>query len=80
MGMPRDSNQRIKLARIDDARRQNLVAAARRIIYEEQYQVNSAAVEALLRDESLTPNVVCLIFVSTLAMRLIISISTERFL
>lgn len=72
MGMPRDRNQRITLARVDDTRRQNLVAEARRIIYEKQYQVNSAAVEALLRNESLTPNVVCLMFASLSDMTLIL--------
>ena len=63
--MPRDRNQRITLARVDNSRRQNLVTAARRIIYNKQYQVNSAAVEALLQEESLTPNVVLLISSNT---------------
>lgn len=63
MGMPRDRKQRITLARVDDARRQSSVTAARRIIYDKQYPVNSAAVEALLRDESLTPNIVRLIII-----------------
>ena len=62
-GMPGDRNRRTTLARVDDARRQNLVVAARRIIYEKHYQINSKAVEDLLRNESLTPNVVCLISV-----------------
>lgn len=61
--MPGDRNRRTTLARVDDARRQNLVVAARRIIYEKHYQINSKAVEDLLRNESLTPNVVCLISV-----------------
>ena len=48
-------NQRKALARVDDIRRRSKVYAARRIIYERCYQVNSAAVEALLKDESLVP-------------------------
>ena len=63
MGMPEDRNRRTTLARVDDAHCQNLVVAARCIIYEKHYQINSKAVEDLLWNESLTPNVVCLISV-----------------
>lgn len=66
-------NQRIALARVDNTHRQNSVATARRIIYDQQYQVNSAAVERLLRDESLTPNVVRFILINTIKTALIVS-------
>ena len=46
--MPGDRNWHTTLTRVDDARRQNLVVAARRIIYEKHYQINSKAVEDLL--------------------------------
>jgi hypothetical protein len=59
MGKRRDMVQREKLARIDDANRRRRVTAARRIIYEENYAINSTAVEALLRDDSLVPTAVC---------------------
>ena len=44
--------QRVSKARVDGIERQNKVAAARRFIYEHNMQVNSTAVEALLRDWS----------------------------
>jgi len=47
------------MARVDDIHRRNRVSAARRIIYEKKFQVNSTAVEALLREKSFVPNVVC---------------------
>jgi hypothetical protein len=59
LGMIRDMSQRKTLARVDDNYRRNKIAAARRIIYEKNYQVNSTAVENLLREESWVPNVVC---------------------
>jgi hypothetical protein len=57
--MARDMNQRQTLARIDDVNRRNRIAVARRLIYEQNYQVNSAAVENLLQEESWVPTVVC---------------------
>ena len=72
MGMPRDSNQRLTLARVDGIRRQGAVTAARCIIYDMHYPVNSAAVEALLKGESLTPNIVWFIFLYTIIIILII--------
>jgi hypothetical protein len=57
--MTRDTSQRKTLARIDDLNRRGLVIAARRVIYEKHYQVNSAAVEAMLRKASWVPNAVC---------------------
>ena len=56
--MARDMAQRVTLARIDNVPRQNKVVAARRLIYEKQYQINSAAVEDLLKDQSLVPTAV----------------------
>jgi hypothetical protein len=56
--MARDRSQRKTLARVDGPNRRGLVSAARRIIYEKKFQVNSAAVEAMLRNESWVPNVV----------------------
>ena len=58
LGMARDIAQRTTLARIDDNSRCGKVVAARRLIYEKQYQVNSAAVEVLLKDQSLVPTTV----------------------
>lgn len=72
MGMARDKTQRVTLARVDDIRRQGLVTAARRIIYDEHYTVNSAAVEALLKDQSLTPNIVRFMIIHTINTTLII--------
>jgi hypothetical protein len=57
--MARDMCQRKTLARVDDNNRRGKVIAARRIIYEKNYQINSAAVDAILQSESLVPNVVC---------------------
>ena len=50
--------QRVSKARVDGIERQNKVAAARRFIYERNMQVNSTAVEALLRDWSGVPTTV----------------------
>jgi hypothetical protein len=59
LGMVRDMDQRITMARVDDNRRRHNLLSARRFIYELNYLVNSAAVETLLREESWVPNVVC---------------------
>ena len=53
--MKLNMKQRKSRARVDDAHRQCIVAAARRIIYEKNYAVNSEAVENLLKEESLVP-------------------------
>ena len=50
---------RVHKARTDDSRRQNNVIAARKLIYNKNFQITSAAVEKLLRDESLVPTTVC---------------------
>src|ERR1700738_2733005 len=58
-GMARDTAQRTAIVRVDNQTRQNKVYAARRLIYEKQYRVNAAAIEDLLKDESLVPTSVC---------------------
>jgi len=59
LGMPRDMAQRFTMARIDNNTRQGKVTAARRLVYEKGYIVSSAAIEGLLKDESLVPTAVC---------------------
>lgn len=55
MGKPRDMSQRVTLARVDDVKRRTRVEAARKAIYEQNLGVDSAAVERLLKDDSLVP-------------------------
>jgi hypothetical protein len=50
--------QRKTLLRVDDIHRRSHVIAARRVIFDKHYQVNSAAVERILQKESWVPNVV----------------------
>jgi hypothetical protein len=59
LGMSRDMSQRKTLARVDDIHRRSKITAARRVIYEKNYQVDSAGVENLLQEESWVPNAVC---------------------
>ena len=72
MGMPRDINQRLTLVQVDGICQQGAVIAARCIIYDKHYPINSAAVEALLKDESLTPNIVWFKFIHTIKTTLIL--------
>jgi hypothetical protein len=58
IGTATDMRQRKSLLRVDDIHRRNKVFAARRVIYEKQYQVNSKAVERMLQTESWVPNLV----------------------
>jgi hypothetical protein len=61
MGRPHDIVQRVTLARVDDVSRRTRVAAAREIIYEKGKKncaVNGAAVENLLKKDSLVPTAV----------------------
>jgi hypothetical protein len=51
-------SQRTTTARIDNDSRQGKVFAARRLIYEKQYNVDSAAVETLLKERSWVPTAV----------------------
>ena len=62
IGMARDMQHRVTLARVDDTNRRNAVSAARKLIYDENHQVNSTAVERLLKGESWVPNTVCMGF------------------
>ena len=55
MGMRRDMMQRTTLARLDDNHRRRRVADARRFIYDQEKQINSAGVERLLAEHSLVP-------------------------
>ena len=55
LGMRSDMRQRTSNTRKDNACRQSKVISARRLIHEKNYSVNSAAIEGLLKDESLVP-------------------------
>jgi len=57
--MARDMSQRRMLACVDNDNCCGKVVAARRVIYEKKFQINSTAVNAILQRESLVPNVVC---------------------
>lgn len=59
LGMPRDMMQRETLARVDNLQRRNVVDAARRVIYDKNFQVNSTGVENILQATSLVPTAVC---------------------
>jgi hypothetical protein len=61
LGTATDRQRRVTLARVDDRGRQNSVFAARKLIYERHQQVNSTAVENLLKEPSLVPNLVRLL-------------------
>jgi hypothetical protein len=52
--------ERASLARVDDDRRKDKISAARSIIYDKNYAVNSAAVENILKQQSLVPTSVSL--------------------
>jgi hypothetical protein len=54
--------QRVTKARIDDIQRRSKVTTARKVIYEDNRAVNCTAVEDILKDTSLVPNTVCIIF------------------
>jgi hypothetical protein len=58
LGMAKDMQDRVALARLDNPDRQNSVSAARKLIYDENHWVGSAAVERLLKETSLLPNTV----------------------
>lgn len=73
LGMARDMTQRDTMARVDDVQRRSRIEAARRLIYEKNFTVNSAAVEKILRDMSLVPTAVrCLLLLFTLTTMLTI--------
>jgi hypothetical protein len=58
LGMALDRKQRSTLQRVNDRGRQIKIAKARSLIYEHNYAVDSAAVEKLLKDQSLVPTLV----------------------
>ena len=60
LGLPADMENRTKMVRIDDVCRQNKIQAARSLIYNKGYVVNSTHIEDLLKDESLVPTEVSL--------------------
>jgi len=62
MGMRRDMTQRMSLVRVDDLNRRSRIKAAREFIYFKNYKVDSKAVEDLLREDSLVPTAVCVLF------------------
>ena len=53
-----DILQRRILARRDTVERREKISAARRLIYEDQYVVDTLQVESLLKPESLVPTIV----------------------
>lgn len=68
-GTPEDKEYRTNKARVDDRSRQTKISKARKLIYgkitkkkDTNFGVNSAAVERLLKDQSLVPTDVCLVF------------------
>ena len=56
-----DMKQRKMLARVDDEARKRKVDIAREIIYQKNYAVNSKAVEAFLKEQSLVPTSVSMV-------------------
>ena len=56
-----DMLQHANLARRDTVERCEKVSAARRLIYEERYIVDTPQVESLLKPESLVPTIVCVL-------------------
>ena len=58
MGMVQDMKERKTLARVDDEIRRRKVELARDIIYNKNYAVDNANVEAILKPESLVPTAV----------------------
>ena len=55
LGTAKDARERETLARVDDNVRQSKIKSARTHIYESGLGVMSAAVEDLLKDQSLVP-------------------------
>jgi hypothetical protein len=55
VGTKSDRRARTTLARVDDEQRRGLISAARKTIYELNYDINSVAVERILKPQSLVP-------------------------
>jgi len=64
VAMENDMLQRVILARHDTVERREKISAACRLIYEEQYVVDTPQVESLLKPESLVPTIVCILTVT----------------
>lgn len=79
MGTKRDRRDRIKQARVDDHQRRSTIAQARKAIYEQNFDVDSAGVERMLKPLSLVPTSVSS-FVATHWVNLTGETSTEFFL
>ena len=62
LGLTNDMQQRQALARVDTEERWSKIAAARRLIYQEHYVVDTPQVEVLLKEESLVPTKVLYFF------------------
>ena len=56
VGTKRDMRQRTTLSRVDNLQRQTKITAAREMIYERNWAVDSAPVQRLLKPESLVPS------------------------
>jgi len=65
IGTRRDMSERISLARVDDNDYRTKISSARELIFRDGYQVDSAAVNNLLKGESLVPVTVRLCIVVT---------------
>src|ERR1700722_20155415 len=55
LGTKSSRQARTSLARLDDPQRRNLLSAAREAIYKQNYDIDSAAVERMLKPSSLVP-------------------------
>ena len=62
LGSNNDMQQRQVLACMDIEERQNKVAVARHLIYQQHYVISTPQVEALLKPESLLPTKVSVFF------------------
>lgn len=59
-GMPEDQKARVALVRVDNVEQRKAVKAARKLIYKDNEIIKNAAVERLLKGQSLHPTDVCL--------------------
>ena len=67
MGMVQDMKERTTLARVDDELLRHKIEAACRIIYDDNYAVDTQAVKDLLQEQSLVPTLVGFEYASRLA-------------
>jgi hypothetical protein len=59
MGTKRDRIARTALARVDSHQRRQLISVARKTIYQQNYDVDSAGIERMLKPQSFVPTSVC---------------------